>query len=592
MKRFILILAVAVLLLTGCAGQVPSEPTVAPTDPVPTQPDTLATFYVPESSAEKDTLGAVKKYAPDTGIWRGILDMGTDLLLTGEGQILHLDTAGAMPVTRLSLNWTQMDVSTTGVACYVPESNSVTVMNPRLQVTATLKLPEEMAGTPVINLLRSEVYYIADSEIRAINWNTGISRLLRQQTDVAELLPEVCFDGSVLVLRVSDTDGTARTEFISAVTGQTLGGDSGILEMSTWADRYFLRRKDGRMEQMLFGTRAGDTKLFSAAGTVFPMLRMNGVAVFEETGDGLRMSFVDLNTGKCVAKTQTRGLAMPVSVCSDGTYIWFLAEEDKTLSLYCWDIAKSSAQEETLYTDAFYTPENPNTEGLAACQTLADTYAQKYGVKLNIWKNATITTGGYTVTAEYQPETIREMLEELRFVLEVFPENFLLKTVEAGWIRINLVREIQGGKQWAHMWKGKDCHILISADGDAGDLFLQAVAYAVDSHVLGNSRDFDADRWTPLNPADFTYGQIKTEYLLGDTRAFANEKAMTSILEDRCSIFYNAIIGGNSEMFKAPIMQAKLLRLCMGIREAYGLQKSEKTYLWERYLETSLAYKK
>jgi hypothetical protein len=37
-------------------------------------------------------------------------------------------------------------------------------------------------------------------------------------------------------------------------------------------------------------------------------------------------------------------------------------------------------------------------------------------------------------------------------------------------------------------------------------------------------------------------------------------------------------------------MQAKLKLLCLGIREAYGLEKSAETYLWEQYLTESLAY--
>jgi hypothetical protein len=43
-------------------------------------------------------------------------------------------------------------------------------------------------------------------------------------------------------------------------------------------------------------------------------------------------------------------------------------------------------------------------------------------------------------------------------------------------------------------------------------------------------------------------------------------------------------------MFASAIMQEKLLRVCTGIREAYGLEKKTDTYVWEQYLKTSLAY--
>ena len=139
-----------------------------------------------------------------------------------------------------------------------------------------------------------------------------------------------------------------------------------------------------------------------------------------------------------------------------------------------------------------------------------------------------------------------------------------------------------------------DPHIL---PGGCGGCLYPGVAYAIDSHVLGNSRDFDFDRWNPLNPEGFTYANSydvtpQQAYLEGDTRAFTDELAMSYIHEDRCRVFYNAMLADNADMFSSSTMQAKLQRLCMGIREAYGLQKSEKTYTWEQYLKTSLAYVK
>jgi len=599
MKRFLLIL-VTMLLLAGCSKLVPPDPTApAPTGSNPTtQPTTLPALYVPESTLEKQTGGAVRVYDLKSAGWFSLSGLGSDVLLVGADKMQVLTGEQGMISAQITAegvdSLTETDVAASGVACYIPASRSVILRNPQLQITAQRDLPDTLVGRPVIDLLRNEVYYITDSEIRAMNLSTGVSRLLRQQTGVAELLPDTWFEGSVLACRVQNAAGQQYTEYLSAVTGQTLEEENGILEMATCEDRYFIRHRDGRLERLLFGTRKGETKNLSATGTAFQALKMNGVITCETSWSGVALSFIDLNTGKRTAQTQLSGVKELASVYCDGTYIWLLAKEDESQRLLRWDISKSAAQDDKDYSSPFYTAESPDTEGINACKTLADTYAQKYGVKINIWKDATVTTGGYTVTEEYQPETIRAMLEELEPMLEIFPENFLLKTVEAGWIRINLVRQIDGGKSWAHFWEGKDCHILISGEGYAGEWFLRGLAYAVDSHILGNSRDVDFDRWNPLNPADFAYSDapVKPEYLAGETRAFANEQAATSILEDRCSIFYNAIIGGNTELFKAPIMQAKLQRLCMGIREAYGLQKSEKAYLWERYLETPLAYKK
>ena len=55
--------------------------------------------------------------------------------------------------------------------------------------------------------------------------------------------------------------------------------------------------------------------------------------------------------------------------------------------------------------------------------------------------------------------------------------------------------------------------------------------------------------------------------------------------EDRARIMEYAMLPDMAHLFRAPIMQKKLAALCAGIREAYGLKKSEETFLWEQYLE-------
>lgn len=210
-----------------------------------------------------------------------------------------------------------------------------------------------------------------------------------------------------------------------------------------------------------------------------------------------------------------------------------------------------------------------------------------------IWKDATVNSGEYAVTAEYQPEVTQRMLQEIQTVLASFPEEFLAKTSKTGEIRISLVREIGDGEIWAQFWNEGNCCILIASGTQADQAFLQGIAYAIDSHVLGNSRDFDT--WSKLNPSDFSYtNSYETEaygvYLEGDTRAFADQRAMSYPHEDRCRIFYHAMLPDNEEVFASDTMQKKLLRLCMGIREAYELEESPDTYLWEQYLTESIAY--
>jgi len=94
---------------------------------------------------------------------------------------------------------------------------------------------------------------------------------------------------------------------------------------------------------------------------------------------------------------------------------------------------------------------------------------------------------------------------------------------------------------------------------------------------------------------DYTATAIRQDaanYLSGENRAFVDQMSMSFPQEDRSRMLYYAMGEGNEDFFTSQIMQAKLLRLCEGIREGYGLEKKSETYFWEQYLNQSLAYQK
>ena len=184
------------------------------------------------------------------------------------------------------------------------------------------------------------------------------------------------------------------------------------------------------------------------------------------------------------------------------------------------------------------------------------------------------------------------LLDQLEPVLARFPSGFMRKTVRTGYVRICLVRSIESGEDCVRYWYNGDFCILISTNADPDTAFLQAVCYGIDTHVLGNSRDLDT--WDQLNPEGFQYISDKAEneqrpnaqsYLTGDTRAFIDMQSMRSPSEDRSRMLKCAIDEGNQAIFQSDYMQAKLRRLCEGIREAYDLEKKKEVYLWEQYLK-------
>lgn len=603
MKRLLMLLLVA-LLLTACR---PEEPPVT-TAPQPTEDNVTNSLHLPGSSVEQQTGGAVLAYNATADTFTGIYGMGENVLLAGQKQMLVLapESGELLASGTVEGTYRELIATDTGVYCYQPEEKQIVIYNQQLYVSSRQKMPEGMVGEPVICGNKNMVYYSSGSEIRMLDMLTGATRLLRQQT-VGQLSPmAVHFGGTVLVCRYTNEAGEESMLYISAETGATLSQSQTISNLHTYGDRYFLEWKDAGVNHTVCGDRNAEPMNFLALMPVGvspsgrkPLPVMNGLVDYMETTTGLELTYYDLTTGKNTAQLQLPKLLSPRHFHSDGKYVWFLATDGESTreQLYRWDVTKSPCQNDTTYTTPLYTETNPDVDGLAQCKALADAYSSQYGIKLRIWQDAVAKTGGHTITAEYHTNTIREFLDKMQPILAQFPERFLQKTVEKGWVRVCLVRSIDDGAAWKHFWEAGDCWILISSEADTIDSFYQAIAYAIDSHVLGNSRDFDADRWGALNPEGFVYAysyQVneKIELLVGADRVFTDRLAMSYPHEDRCRIFYNAMLSDNAEMFRSVVMQAKLRQLCKGIREAYNLEKHENTFPWEQYLQVSIAYVK
>ena len=269
--------------------------------------------------------------------------------------------------------------------------------------------------------------------------------------------------------------------------------------------------------------------------------------------------------------------------------MWVLTDT----ALYRWEIAKSPFTDETVYTGTLYTPQNPDPEGMAQCESRVRQINKTYGVRVRIGQDAADQPGETELTVEHQPEAINFMLDSLEPLLDRFPKSFLKKTVESGWVRICLVRQVNGQAGYARYWVDGDCYIAIALGADMQEAFLTGLGGAVDSHILGNSRDLEY--WEAMNPEGFayTYGEpVPEDYAQYVGKYFVHETSMMNPSEDRARIFRFAMTEGNETLFLEPALQAKLKTLCEGIREAYGLKKSTETFLWEQYLEESLAYEK
>ena len=593
MKRILVVFLA--LLLVGCTGQEQQE-----TETIATATSAPAGLYDPDSLLEQQTNGAVWVYPLEGNNYTDFVPVGEKtVLVTDRGELTILMGEDKKPVstmvtgTQIESNGMGFRASKTGVAYHVKKSNEVVWLNPMLQQITRIQLPKELDQVPVISLARNEIYYCLGENILAQDMDSGIARLVKQQACQSQKLVGSYFDGALLACEITDLDGTVQIHYISAETGQTMSRDNGIFYLDTYEERFLALRMDGTVLQQIIGSVDGicqSLQIPKESGTLYGVLSANGVLTCLDMTRGQKLSFYDLDSGKKTAEVMLEDVESPVTVKADAQYIWVLAQDRSTgkQALYRWDKEKSFVEDKGgSYLMPLYTAQSPDMDGIALQQEHVDWCNEQYGVRIAIWENALQYTGDYGVIAEHQPAVISDMLTQLEQYLPLFPTDFLRKTVEKGWIRIGLVRSIANGETWASFWQDGDCCILITPQADISEAFLVGLGYGIDSHVLGNSRAYDD--WTNLNPGTFVYGgECEPKHYEGKYRYFTDELATQSILEDRSRLFYAAMQADSAEVFAANAMQKKLLCMCVGIREAYGLEEKTEQFPWEQYLDIPL----
>ncbi len=587
MRRWLVLCLAACLLLAGC-GKGAEETTAEPT-----QAETLG-LYDPQSTVEEKTAGGVKAYPLEQSGYSAVTGMGSKLLLTAEDGSAAVvgGSVNALLAQTQIVGMEGLTTAQTGAAYYHGASNQVVLLNPQLQQTGEISLPKEAEGTPYIALAQNTVYYTTPGMLMAMDLETGISRRIRAEEGIT--LTGCHMDGQVLGCTVAN----GQQVYISSQTGQNLWQDQVLAPFFSAGSHSFLGRTEGSQQQYIAHDGEKALLVTLPEGSVEDGLNMGAVVCVTRQEGAVQLSVYDLfRKGNCISALELKDLGKLVDLYTAENGIWLLMDNVPGYSaqvLYFWDTAATPVTEETVYTAPLRTADQPDEAGIAACQERAEAMQSTYGVKLHIWQDGVKNPGEHTLTVEYQVETIEKMLTSLEAALQQFPENFLRRTVESGWIRICLVRSIDGGLPYAQYWADGDCYIVIADHEDAGGQFLRSVGYGVDAHVLGNSRKLDD--WSTLNPKGFSYdmsydlyeSREETAWLEGEEQTFIDSFGMTYLTEDRCQIFWAAMREGNGELFAKPALQSKLRLLCRGIREAYGLEKSKDTYLWEQYLTESL----
>ena len=600
MKRVLLLILVMLLLLAGCAAEEPvvetTEATVPATEPV--------SIYMANSSVEQQTGGAVKVYVPESDTYIGMAAMAGDVVLVSDltkltlmdGETGQLGTSIKVGES-ISCQGTDFTASDKGVSYYRSGGQELVFLNTQLQQQSKVEIPADINGKPSISHTNQEVYYCVGKEVRALHLQTGISRMVKEQVCQSIELTASHLDGTMLECKVIGEDGSESMLYIDSATGQTLDDANQLSQLQTGTDQYLATRKEGPVVQTIFGTVGGTPQTLTVNQELTAAFGLGGAFRWHQEEGALVMDFYDLTTGTHSAQTRMLGVSEPIAIDADDQYIWVLAQEGSQYMLYRWDVKLSPTGNVHSYIAPLYTRENPDTQGLEQCAQRAKELQDKYGVAVLVGQDALAVNGNYELVDEFQPTVLTAMMDQLETGLAMFPGGFLQASLAKGSMYISLVRSIPGDKGMVQFYEGGNAYVVLAATDNILENFLHGVCYVIDSHVLGNSRDYDT--WKDLNPKgfdyDYNYYEYKnytdSPYLTYEGRYFADAYAMTFPHEDRCRTFVYAMLDDTGDYFATAAMQAKLKRMCQGIRESYGYEKNGQTYRWEQYLNTSLAYK-
>ena len=233
-------------------------------------------------------------------------------------------------------------------------------------------------------------------------------------------------------------------------------------------------------------------------------------------------------------------------------------------------------------------------------EALAEKLSQQYSVTLHTGEEAVLQQPwDYSFTAETDAEVNLENLRILEDCLSAYPKGMIpLLSEDCGGLQICLVKEILGKEDTGGLSSARGLQFR-DEQGRAFLVLAKDIKYTCYHELCHILEDFIQlrtpvfDSWEALNPPGFSYDLdfIKNQerdpkqYLQTEDRAFIDTYSMSFPREDRARIMEYAMTEGNEGLFASPILQEKLRLLSRGIREAFGLLNSRKTYAWEQYLK-------
>ena len=610
MKRLFLLFLMA-LLLCGCTAQNLEETSIPTVETLPAvDPTEPSGCYDPEHPMEIATGGAVRAYPAQIPDAYGLAMMGGDLVvfsgteyttltkLTGENRYV---TASVTLNVRIDPADPSVLVTDKGAFYFDHQTGELVKLGTGLKEIGRIPLPENTVGEPVVSADRTKVYYCTEHTVWELTVETGIHRMIKEVTETCVSAARLVLEDTVLNCSMAD----GQQIFLLVETGKTLWQGREDIVVCSSGQNWYACMPEGIVDAYIFGAAEGESRMlvpedFEAECVYLPGMDMLMTVSQEE---GAVLKGYDLSAGTCATILELE--QYPLCIAEGTDRVWMLVGD----VIYGWDVTATPSGDATVYTTQRYTLTEPDAAGYAQCEAYAQRLEERFGVKILLGAEAVEKrTREYDLTGEYLVPVMLRELEKLEALLEQYPVGMLQDAITettGGTLYLCLVRQVAGSAELgvpgnvggAQFWEGGDCYVTLAV-GMAEHAWYRPLYYALETRLMSNSTAcYD---WEYLNPKgfDYDYNYILNQnrqdegWLEGENRYFIDLFSMSFPREDRARIMEYAMMQDCQEFFASDAMQAKLKALCLGLREAYGLEKSPETFLWEQYLEEPLAYTK
>lgn len=589
------------LLLAGCT-QAPSA-----TQPAPTQEPVM--LYAPDSPMEQSTFGGVLSFPLPYADSYGLRSLGQDLLVlsgTDTTTLTRIDgtdphiTATRQLSFRLESSDPSLQETDLGLSYYDPTRWQLVVLNDDLEPVQTISAPQGMVGAPLLSQDGTQLYYCTANALRCWDRQTNTHRMIREFSQPGQKL--LGYYPQSQLLHCLDPQNS-REMLLDAQDGHRVWEGSPGLVLHQQGHQIYAALPLGLHQQLLYGTDPSHLTLLSPQRLEKGQFLVQAGCVLTSgihPEHDICLSLYDLDTGLRFSNLHFPGTLPPVAAETGDGKIYLLAYDQSfgCSVLYRWDPASTPTDDTTVYSGSL-------NQDLSLCQAYAQSLSQAFGIQILLGQEAADQSPwDYTFQPETQALTLWRQLELLEEGLSQYPPDLLRQAVEPhGGLTICLVRQIAGLPEAGSVdianglqYQGEEgCVLALSAGPGSVKTLCHELFHVMESQLLTYSTALD--QWENLNPKHFQYAMSYTltgkqenpSYYLGDGKAFVDRYSMTYPKEDRARIMERAMTPGNGPLFQAPILQAKLQALCIGIRDAFGLEKSPEVFLWEQYLDVPLA---